>query len=273
MVRGRVFTERDDAAAPPVVVINETMAKQYWKDREPLGQRLIIGSGMGPDFAQAPREIIGIIADARDAALNADPPPATFVPLSQVLDSYMKLNNTFMPLRWLVRTRVDPYTLSPAIQRAFQEAADLPVAHIRSMDRIVIQSTARDEFNTLLLGIFAFAAILLASIGLYGLMAYSVEQRTLEFGIRLALGANSPQLRNMVVRQAMLLAAIGITIGLAAAYGLTRLMASLLFHVKPNDPAVFASVAVLLGTVAFLASYLPARRALRVDPVVALRYQ
>ena len=124
-----------------------------------------------------------------------------------------------------------------------------------------------------MLGIFAFVAILLASIGLYGLMAYSVEQRTLEFGIRLALGADSPTLRNMIVRQAMLLAAVGIVIGLAAAYGLTRLMASLLFNVKPTDPAVFASVAVLLAAVAFLASYLPARRALRVDPVVALRYQ
>ena len=273
LVRGRVFTERDDAAAPPVVVINEAMAKQYWKNQEPIGQRLIIGSGMGPDFAQAPREIIGIIADARDAGLNNDPQPATFVPLSQVRDSYMKLNNRFMPLSWVVRTRVDPFSLSPAIQRVFQEAADLPVAHIRSMDRIVIQSTARDEFNTLVLGIFAFAAILLASIGLYGLMAYAVEQRTLEFGIRLALGANFPQLRNMVVRQAMLLAGAGIVIGLVAAYGLTRFMSSLLFAVKPNDPAVFASVAVLLALVAFLASYLPARRALRLDPVIALRYQ
>jgi putative ABC transport system permease protein len=195
------------------------------------------------------------------------------VPVSQVRDSYMKLNNRFMPLSWVVRTHVDPFSLSPAIQRVFQETADLPVAHIRSMDRIVIQSTARDEFNTLVLGIFAFAAILLASIGLYGLMAYAVEQRTLEFGIRLALGANFPQLRNMVVRQAMLLAGVGIAIGLAAAYGLTRFMSSLLFDVKPNDPAVFLTVAGLLLGVAFLASYLPARRALRVDPVVALRYQ
>jgi ABC-type antimicrobial peptide transport system permease subunit len=173
----------------------------------------------------------------------------------------------------VVRTQVDPFSLSGAIQRAFQESADLPAAHIRTMDRIVIQSTARDEFNTLVLGIFALAAILLASIGLFGLMAYSVEQRTLEFGIRLALGADFPQLRNTIVRQAMLLAAAGIAIGLAAAFGLSRFLTSLLFNVKPNDPAVFASVAVLLAVVAFLASYLPARRALRVDPVVALRYQ
>ncbi len=273
VVRGRVFTERDDAAGPPVVVINQAMAKQFWKNEDPIGQRLIIGSGMGPDFAQAPREIIGIVADARDGGLNSDPQPETFVPLSQVLDSYMKLNNRFMPLSWVARTRVEPYSLLPAIQRAFQQTADLPVAHVQTMDHIVIQSTARDEFNTVVLAIFALVAILLASIGLYGLMAYSVEQRTLEFGIRLALGANFAQVRNMVVRQAMTLALVGIAIGLAAAYGLTRLMASLLFQVKPNDPAVFGSVAAILASVALLASYLPARRALRVDPVVALRHQ
>jgi len=136
-----------------------------------------------------------------------------------------------------------------------------------------VQSTARDQFNTLLLGIFAFLAIILAAIGLYGLMAYSVEQRRLEFGIRLALGADSGLLRNMVMRQAMTLAVIGVLIGCAAAFGLTRLMASLLFSVKPTDPVVFATVPVLLSAVAFLASYLPARRALRVDPVIALRYE
>ncbi len=273
IVRGRAFTDRDNAAAPQVVLINEALAKRYFKNENPIGQRLIIGSGMGPDFAQAPREIVGVVGDTRDGGLNNDPFPATFVPLSQVRDSYIALNNRFMPLTWLVRTKVAPFSLSAPIQRAFQDAADLPVAHIRSMDQIVIQSTARDQFNTMVLGIFAFLAILLASIGLYGLMAYSVEQRTLEFGIRLALGADFPLLRNMVVRQAMALAAIGIGIGLAAAYALTRLMVTLLYGVKPTDPIVFASVAGLLGAVAFLASYLPARRALRVDPVVALRYE
>ena len=271
--RGRAFTDRDDAGAPQVVIINEAMAKRYWKDADPIGQRLIIGAGMGPDFAQAPREIVGIVGDARDGGLNNDPGPATFVPLAQVLDSYMELNNRFMPLSWVVRTKVAPFSVSAAIQQAFQNAADLPVAHIRSMDQIVIGSTARDQFNTLVLAIFAVVAILLSSIGLYGLMAYSVEQRTLEFGIRLALGADSPTLRNMIVRQAMGLAFVGIVVGLAAAYGLTRLMASLLFSVKPTDPVVFASVAVLFIAVSFLASYLPARRTLRVDPVVALRYE
>ena len=273
IVRGRGFTERDDAAGPPVVVINQALARKYWKDGNPLGHRLIIGSGMGPDFAQPPREIVGIAGDARDGGLNNDPQPETFVPLAQVGDAYMALNNRFMPLSWVVRTKVAPFSVSAPIQRAFQNAADLPAAHIRSMDQIVIGSTARDQFNTLVLGIFAGVAILLASIGLYGLMAYSVEQRTLEFGIRLALGADFPALRNMIVRQAMTLAGAGIVVGLAAAYGLTRLMASLLYGVKPTDPVVFGTVTAVFTGVAFLASYLPARRALRVDPVVALRYE
>ena len=225
------------------------------------------------NFRQAPREIIGIVGDARDAGLNSDPQPATFVPLSQVSDPYMALNNTFMPLRWLVRGRVAPFSLLGQIRTAFQQAAGMPVAHVRSMDQIVSESTARDLFNTMLLGVFAFFAILLASIGLYGLMAYTVEQRTLEFGIRLALGSDFGRLRNMVVKQAMLLAAVGIAIGLGAAYGLTRVLQSLLFQVKPTDPVIFGSVAGLLGAVAVLACYIPARRATQVDPLVALRYQ
>ena len=273
IVRGRAFTERDDAAAPPVVVINQAMARQYWKNDNPIGHRLIIGAGMGPDFTQPPREIIGIAADARDGGLNSNPQPETFVPLAQVSDAYMALNNRFMPLDWVVRTKVAPFSVAAPIQRAFQDTGDLPAAHIRTMDQIVMGSTARDQFNTWVLGIFAAVAILLASIGLYGLMAYAVEQRTLEFGIRLALGADFPALRNMIVRQAMLLAGAGIVVGLAAAYGLTRLMATLLYSVKPTDPLVFGTVTVVFTGVAFLASYLPARRALRVDPVVALRCQ
>ncbi len=273
IVRGRGFTERDNAAGQPVVVINQALARKYWKDGDPIGHRLIIGAGMGPDFAQPPREIIGVAGDARDGGLNNDPQPETFVPLAQVGDAYMALNNRFMPLSWVVRTKVAPFSVSAQIQRAFQDAADLPAAHIRSMDQIVMGSTARDQFNTWVLGIFAALAILLAAIGLYGLMSYAVEQRTLEFGIRLALGADFPALRNMIVRQAMTLAGAGIVLGLAAAYGLTRFLASLLFSVKPTDPVVFGSVTVLFTGVAFFASYLPARRALRVDPVVALRYE
>lgn len=274
IVRGRGFSERDSAASPPVVLINEALARRYFKNQNPIGERLIIGGGMGPDFLQPPREIVGVVGDTRDGGLNNDPGPATFIPLAQVSDAYIALNNRFMPLTWVVRTQGPaPFSMTEQIQRAFQEAADLPIAHVRSMEQIVTLSTADTRFNTVLLGIFAGLAVLLASIGLYGLMAYSVEQRTLEFGIRLALGADSPQLRNLVVRQAMTLAGIGIAIGIGGAYGLTRLLANLLFEVKATDPVVFGSVAAVLAAVAFLASYLPARRALRMDPVVALRYQ
>jgi len=273
LVRGRVFNQRDDAAATPVVIVNESMVRHFFKDQDAIGQRLIIGGGMGPNFAQPPRQIIGIVRDARDNGLNNDPQPAMFVPLAQVGDAYMALNNTFMPLNWVVRTHVAPFSLLGQVQKAFQTAAGLPVFHVRSMDQIVSGSTARDRFDTLLLGIFAFFAILLASIGLYGLMAYSVEQRRLEFGIRLALGASFAQLRNLVVGQAMVLAATGILIGLAGAYGLTRFLKPLLFQVKTTDTASFVGVPVLLALVALLACYLPSRRATRVDPVEALRCQ
>ena len=237
LVRGRVFTERDDAAAPPVVIINEAMARQYWKNQDPIGQRLIIGAGMGPDFAQPPREIIGIVGDARDAR-SQQRPAAGHVRAAGAGGRCVHGAEQPLHAAELGGAHAGGAVLAFARRSSapFRTAADLPVAHVRSMDQIVVRSTARDQFNTLLLGIFAFFAILLASIGLYGLMAYSVEQRTLEFGIRLALGANFAALRNMVVRQAMLLAAIGIVIGLAAAYGLTRLMATLLFQVKPDDP-------------------------------------
>jgi len=228
---------------------------------------------MGAAFNEPAREIIGVVADARDGGLNADPQPEMFVPLPQVRDGVMVLNNRFLPMSWVVRSSVPPFSVSSQVQRVFQDLADLPAAHIRSMDQVVIQSTSREQFNSLLLGIFALVAILLASVGLYGLMAYAVEQRMLEFGIRLALGANGGTLRNMIVGQAMRLALVGIVLGLGAAYGLTRLMTTMLFDVKPTYPLVFGSVAALLALVAFLASYLPARRAVRIDPVIALRYE
>jgi len=271
--RGRGFSKRDDAGAPGVVIINEAMARRYWARENPIGQRITIGAGMGPDFAEPPREIIGVAADARDAGLNQDPVNEMFVPLAQVRDGVMALNNTFMPLDWVVRTKMAPLLLAEPVQRVFHEIADLPLGHVQSMDRVVAQSTARDQFNTLLLGIFALVAILLASLGLYGLIAYTVQQRTMEFGIRVALGADAPSIYRMILGHAMKLALAGIVIGVAAAYGLTRLMASMLFAVKPTDPMVFTSVAALLGVVALLASYLPARRAVKVDPAVALRYE
>ncbi len=274
ILRGRAFTERDDGSAPPVVIISQAMAKRFWPKGDPLNDRIIIGNGVGPEFEEPARQIIGIAADSRDNGLNRNPPVTMFIPVSQVTDGITALNRRIGPLTWVVRTRVPPLSLSRPIQNALREASGgLPVARIRTMDEVVARSTAREDFNMLLLTVFAGAALLLAAIGIYGLMAYSVAQRTQEIGIRMALGAESADVRRMVVFQGMALALIGVAVGVAAAFGLSRLIASFLFGVQAWDPAVFLIVPVLLSAVALLAVWFPARRATRIDPLDALRYE
>jgi putative ABC transport system permease protein len=207
-------------------------------------------------------------------SLADDPPPMMYVPIGQINDGVAALNNRIGAMQWVVRTKVPPFSLSADIQRELRDASGgLPVAHIRSMEQVVGESTARNDFYMTLLTIFASVALALAAIGVYGLMAYSVQQRTPEIGLRMALGASPTQVRKMVVGQGMLLALIGVVIGVAASLGLARLMASLLFGVKPYDPTAIIVVAVVLSAVVFLATYLPARRASRVDPMIALRYE
>jgi putative ABC transport system permease protein len=274
LVRGRVFTDRDDGSGAPVVLINEGLAKQFWPNSDPVGQRITIGKGVGGEFDEPPREIIGIVGDVRDQGLDNKPDPIMYVPVAQVTDGVTALNNGIIPITWTIRTSVEPYSVSKEIQRELRTASGgLPVAHIRSMEQVRGESTSRTDFNMTLLVIFAGLALLLAAIGIYGLMAYSVQQRTQEIGIRMALGASARDVRTMVVRQGMVLALAGVFIGVAAALGLTRLMASLLYGVTPRDPVAMASVALLLTGVALVATYLPARRASQVGPVVSLRYE
>jgi putative ABC transport system permease protein len=274
LLRGRMFTDLDTAAAPHVVILNEAMAKQYWKKGNPVGQQLLIGKGVGPEFNEAPREIVGIVGDVRDDGLNHNPPPIMYVPTAQVNDGIMALGNRLAPIVWAVRTKVPPFSLRTQIQDALRDASGgLPVAHLETMSQVVSESTADTSFNMTLLIIFAGGALFLAAIGIYGLIVYSVEQRTQEIGIRMALGATPQIVRNMVVRQGMGLALVGVAIGVAGALGLARVISSMLYGVKSWDPAVFISVAVLLSLVALLATYLPARRASQVSPVEALRYE
>jgi putative ABC transport system permease protein len=274
ILRGRDFTDRDVAGAGRVVVINQTMARQFWPQGDPLSDQLVIGKGVGPEFVEGPRQIIGIVGDVRDAALNQDPRPAMYVPLAQVPDGVTALNARISALGWVVRTRSEPHALSPAIQKELREASGgLPVARIKSMDEIVVQSTARSDFNMLLLTVFGCAALLLAAIGVYGLMSYSVEQRTQEIGIRLALGAELGQVRNMVIVQGMSLAVAGVAIGTVSAFALSKLIETLLFGVTARDPVVFVAVPGVLTLVALMAVWLPAVRATRIDPIDALRYE
>jgi putative ABC transport system permease protein len=274
LLRGRMFTIHDDGGAPGVVLLSDTLAKKYWPKGDAVGARISIGKGVGPEFAEPPREVVGIVGDARNSGLDNEPPPVMYIPVAQVPNGVTALNANISPIQFVIRTKVDPFTLSADIQRALREASGgLPVAHIRSMDQVEGESTARSDFNMTLLTIFAGVALLLAAIGIYGLMAYSVQQRTQEIGIRMALGASPEKVRRMVVGQGMRLAMIGVLAGVVAAYALARYMTTLIFGVKPHDPVVFVSVIVVLSVVALLATYVPALRASRVDPMVSLRYE
>jgi ABC-type antimicrobial peptide transport system permease subunit len=196
-----------------------------------------------------------------------------YIPQAQVPDAVNALNVRITPIAWVVRTQGEPHLLSAAIQEQLRQATGLPVTDVRSMDEVVSRSTSRQRFNMWLMTVFGVSALLLAAIGIYGLMAYSVEQRTQEIGIRLALGANTAQVKNMVVWQGMLLAIVGVVVGIASAFALARFVQALLFGVTTKDPLVFVGVPLLLALVAFIAVWLPARRASRVDPIVALRYE
>jgi len=274
ILRGRNFTVHDDGAAPGVVIINEAMAKQYWPDGDPLKDRMQIAPNAGPVFAEPPRQIIGVVGNTRDGGLNRDPAPTMYIPVAQMPDKETALNSRIAPLWWIVRTRVEPHTLVKSLTAALRDASGgLPVAHIRTMDEIVVVTTSRERFNMLLLTIFGSSALLMAAIGIYGLMAYSVQQRTQELGVRMALGAQASNIRNMVIRQGMVLAIIGVVLGIGGALWLTRFLASFLFGVQALDPLAFVATPVLLTAVALLAVWIPARRATRVSPMIALRFE
>jgi predicted permease len=264
VVRGRTFSELDESGTP-VVIINQTLANQFFPNGDPLSARMILGQGVNSTVRdEPPRQIIGVVGDVHAYGLNRDALPNMYVP--SVVGSGSRT--------WVVRTRTAPMSLSSAVQNELRDVSGgLPAARVRTMDEILSRSTAAERFNALVLTVFAFAALMLAAIGIYGMMAYSVKQRTQEIGIRLALGAESTQIRNMVVFQGLRVASVGVAIGLVAAFGLTRFIASLLFGVKTWDPLVFFVVPIVLLVIALIAVWLPAKRASRVDSIHAVRYE
>jgi predicted permease len=272
LIRGRFFTSRDTASAPGVAVISDAMARKFWPNGNPIGERITVDKYLGPDFAAGPREIIGVATDVRDLALNKEPGPMIYLPQAQMPDGMTRIDVGILPLTWAVRTAPEPYSLSGAIQRELKSVSGgLATGRIRSMDDVVKHSTVRSDFVALLLTVFAAAALLLAAVGIHGLVAFSVQLRTRELGIRLALGATPDQIRKMVVKQAVWLAAAGVSVGVLASAGLARYMEALLYGTRPIEPAAIAAASLTLGLVAVLAAYIPARRASRLDPVDVLR--
>jgi putative ABC transport system permease protein len=253
-------------------VISRAMARKFWPKADPIGDRISIDKNIGPEFATPPRLIIGVVGDVHDYGLNHDPDPMMYVPEAQVPDGMSAIDARVLPLTWAIRTKRDPYELRAPIEAELREASGgLTVSRVRSMVEITGESTARDRFNTLLLAVFAGLALGLAIVGIYGLMTYSIQQRTHEIGVRIALGATPERVRNMVVIEGMRLSITGAALGIAAAFGLTRLLTGMVYGVKVTDPLAFAGVSVVLSFAGVVAAYIPSRRAARVDPVEALR--
>jgi predicted permease len=285
LLRGRMFTDRDESLTQPVVLINETLARGLsrgirwpaallWRNGNPLGERITAGKDMGPPFEDLTRQIIGVVAEVRDDALSREPGPMMYLPMAQMTDDLSMVTNRLEPIFWAIRTRTEDSSLSADIQRELREASGgLPVAHVRAMTQVVAESTARNRFNMVLLSIFAAVALVLAAVGIYGVMAYAVQHRTQEIGIRIALGARPSDVRRMVMRDGMTLAFMGVFLGVLATMAVTPLMRSLLYGVRPSEPGILVLVAVLLSAVALLATYIPARRATRIDPVLTLRWE
>ncbi|HSB12386.1 MAG TPA: ABC transporter permease [Blastocatellia bacterium] len=262
VVAGREFTDRDTSDAPRVVVINEAMSRRYWLDEDPLGKRIAFdGTNAGPNW----RQIIGVVRDVRHTSLDSAPKPEIYIPFPQFPSFFMTL---------VVRTTGDPLSLVGAIRgEVLAIDKNQPISNVHTMEQLVSDSVAQRRFNMLLLGVFGAVALVLSAVGIYGVMSYSVAQRTHELGVRMALGAQTSNLVALVVRQGMVLALFGVGVGLAAAFALTRLMSSLLYGVSTTDPLTYSLIGLLLAGVALLACYLPARRATKVDPMVALRYE
>jgi putative ABC transport system permease protein len=271
--RGRVLNARDRRATPAVAIINEAAARMYWPSENPIGQRITVGLPSVPDLADpAPREIVGIVGDVRERGLGANPPPVVYVPISQLNERYAALGTRLLPFSVVVRGDTSVANLTRAVQQAIWSVdPQQPIANVRLMAEIVTRSLGSQRFNTALLGALAVLAVVLAAVGLYGVIAHLVGQQTREIGVRMALGASKASVFALFLRQALFLAAVGVILGLGGAWSLTRVLRTLLTGISTTDPWVFALGASVIFAVAVAAALRPALRATGVDPARALR--
>jgi len=271
--QGRAFTDADNAAAPPVVIVNEALAQRFFDGQDPLARRILVRR-------DATLQVVGVVADVKQEGLDKESPPMVFVPIPQMSDRLMAAVRTFTPSYFTIRATGAPRGLPSGFPSGFMDAvkreiaavdATVAMSQVYSMEEMMGRSIASQRFYMLLVGLFAGLGLLLAGVGVYGVVSYSVAQRTNEIGIRIALGARAVDVVRLVLKHGLALAAIGVAIGLLASFALTRLMKGLLFGVSETDPLTFAAVALSLIGVALMACWIPARRAAKVDPIVALR--
>ena len=259
ILKGREFSDRDTTDAPLAAVINNDLARTYFPNEDPVGKRITFDDG------ESWISIVGVAGDVRRFGLDSSAKPEVFLPYLQRPSRSMSL---------VVRSSTDSLSMGAAIKTVIQTIdKDLPLEDTKTMQELLAESNSGRRFNMLLLSLFAGVALLMAIVGIYGVMSYTVAQRTKEIGIRVAVGAQAGDVFRMVIGQGMMLALIGIALGLAAAFGVTRLMTSMLFGVEATDPTTFIGIALLLAVVALVACYIPGRRAMKVDPLIALRYE
>jgi putative ABC transport system permease protein len=271
--RGRTFSGADREGAPLVGLINETIARTHWPNEDPIGKRVRLLDAPPAKATTMFMTIVGIVADAKNRGLAEDTRQEIYVPLAQHGASIAGLGLR-RGANLTVRTTVDPLNLATAVKnRVWTVDRNVPIGNLQTMDQVVQAGVVQQRFYTILLGALAFVALALGAVGIYGVISFSVGQRTQEIGIRMALGARAPDIVRLVLRSGLGLAFIGIALGAGGAVVLTRVLTTLLFQVSATDPLIFAAVVFVLGGVALLACYLPARRAIKVDPLVALRYE
>jgi putative ABC transport system permease protein len=275
LLKGRHFTDRDREGAPGVAIASEQMVRKYWPNEDPIGKRVSHVAGADYFEDDCTYEIIGVVSDAK-ATIGGDPWPTMFIPVSQHLWKYgnSTAGEVALFLNFVVRTAGDPSAMAAAVRAAIKEIdPSQPVDQVATMRQIISRKLSARNFAMVLLSLFAFVALVLSAAGIYGVISYSVTQRTHEIGLRMALGAARRDVLAMVIRRGMRFALVGVAVGLAGAIATTRLLASLLYEITPTDPLTVVSVTLLLTGVAFLACYIPARRATRVNPMTALRYE
>jgi putative ABC transport system permease protein len=266
LVRGRTFDDRDQRNAAPVIIVTQAFARKFFPGEDVIGRRIKIGGGEGPARERyKTREIIGVVGDIRTSNLDKEPVPAYYVPLPQLM---------WGPPTLVVRTAEEPSTVVEEIRKVLSSMdGDIPLYAVRTMQDYLALDLGRARFQTLLLGLFAALALVLTAVGLYGVMAQTVGHRTHEIGIRMAMGATRENVLAMVLGRGTALTLAGTVIGISGALSLARLMESLLYQIPPRDPLTYASVCAVLACTAIVASYVPALRATKVDPMVALRYE